>query len=302
MSSTTDKYIGSGRLQERGIAIAANNQKTPVVQVAPATADTFVDDLVVLSASDVKNNTLLPDSTQSVILESKETTIVQYSDGPWISFNFDDGFESAYQNALPIMNVAGFKTTQYIITGVIGVKDYVTVEELYDMQLHGHEIGSHTQTHSNLVHLSLDQAQNEIFDSKKDLFDLGISATTFSYPNGSVNPAIENLVKEAGFVGARITKPGFNDATTDPYLLWYFGVNESTTFPIIQHEIDRAVKNKKWLILVFHRIDESPGAYYENVSHEIVQQIVDYVNQNHIRVVTNAQGLQMLREKSVTES
>ena len=33
-----------------------------------------------------------------------------------VSINFDDGYQSMYDNGLPILDAAGLKSTQYIIT------------------------------------------------------------------------------------------------------------------------------------------------------------------------------------------
>jgi peptidoglycan/xylan/chitin deacetylase (PgdA/CDA1 family) len=36
----------------------------------------------------------------------------------FVSIDFDDGYQSMYDNGLPILDAAGIPTTQYIITGV----------------------------------------------------------------------------------------------------------------------------------------------------------------------------------------
>jgi peptidoglycan/xylan/chitin deacetylase (PgdA/CDA1 family) len=220
---------------------------------------------------------------------------VNVQHGPIISLDFDDGFESAYQLAEPIIHAAGYRTTQYIITHALGEKNYMTVQQVLAMQAAGDEIGAHTQTHPHLTDIPLAQAQTEITGSKQDLLDMGVtSVTTFAYPYGSHNAAIEGLVKNAGFIDARITGPGFNDANTDPYALYYFGIFASTTPAMVESAIDTVAKNKKWLIIVFHRVDETPISA-EDTSHQLVQEFVDYIHQKNIPVVTNAEGLKIMK-------
>jgi peptidoglycan/xylan/chitin deacetylase (PgdA/CDA1 family) len=217
---------------------------------------------------------------------------IMASTGPMISFNFDDGFISAYDIAFPMLEKASINFTDYIITSYFNTKGYMSKEQVLDLQARGHEIGAHTRTHPHLSQLSLDQAWNEIAGSKLDLESIGIkNVATFAYPYGDDSPAIEALVKAAGFSGARKSWPGLDDRSTDRYQLLRQRVQSDTTFNEVKNTIDQAIKEKRWAILVFHRIDES-GA--ESASHEMLQQIIDYVKQKKIRVVTMADGLKEL--------
>jgi peptidoglycan/xylan/chitin deacetylase (PgdA/CDA1 family) len=86
----------------------------------------------------------------------------------FVSIDFDDSYQSIYDNGLPIFDAAGIRTTQYIITGspnnaivnpdagrvgiadVSGNPEYMTWAEVQVMAANGHEIGAHTRTHQSL--------------------------------------------------------------------------------------------------------------------------------------------------------
>lgn len=86
----------------------------------------------------------------------------------FVSIDFDDSYQSMYDNGLPIFDAAGIRTTQYIITGspgnaivnpdagLVGISDvsgnpeYMTWAEVQTMAANGHEIGAHTRTHQSL--------------------------------------------------------------------------------------------------------------------------------------------------------
>ena len=87
----------------------------------------------------------------------------------FVSIDFDDSYQSMYDNGLPIFDAAGIRTTQYIITGspnqaavvnpdagpvgiadVSGNDEYMTWSEVHIMAANGHEIGAHTRTHQSL--------------------------------------------------------------------------------------------------------------------------------------------------------
>lgn len=70
-------------------------------------------------------------------------------------------------------------------------------------------VGSHTVTHNHLTKITVKQARNEIFDSKKLWEDaLGKPVTSLCYPRGYANTMIKILVKNAGYEDARSTAVG----------------------------------------------------------------------------------------------
>src|SRR3989338_5263937 len=71
-----------------------------------------------------------------------------------ISLNFDDGYESVYKNAFPILQKHGLRSTHYIVSGRLDWTKYMTTAQVLEMQKRGHEIGAHTRTHRKLTLLS----------------------------------------------------------------------------------------------------------------------------------------------------
>lgn len=210
-----------------------------------------------------------------------------------LSIHFDDGYRSAYQNAMPILDRAGLKSSHYIITHTFNHPAYMTPAEILALEASGHEIGAHSQTHPHLDQLPPDQAKGEIFGSRQDLLDIGIrSVDTFVYPYGGFNPLVQSIVQKAGFAAARTILPGFNDASTDRYTLTCQCVDAPTTFPQVRQWVDSAVREGKWLILVFHRVDEDGNPI--SVRHELIQEAIDYLQEKKVRVLTTTQALTLL--------
>ncbi len=72
------------------------------------------------------------------------------------------------------------------------------------------EIGSHTLTHPLLTRIPIEEAETEINESRKLLrqkFNQEINS--FCYPRGYSNPAIQELVVNAGYLSARSTLVGY---------------------------------------------------------------------------------------------
>ena len=136
-----------------------------------------------------------------------------------IVLTFDDGYEDFYTSAYPILKKYGFTATLYIITGKIG-GDYMTWDQLRELQKAGFEIGAHTVTHPDLSKLSEVQQHKELADSKAALEQqLGISITHLCYPSGKYNATTISIAKSLGYTDATTTHPGSVGATDDPFAL-----------------------------------------------------------------------------------
>ena len=209
-----------------------------------------------------------------------------------VSINFDDGFESAFVNGMPIIDAAGLKTTQFIITQRLGLVSYISASQMLAMRANGHEIAAHTRTHPHLSTLTDAQQHDEIDGSLQDLrLNWGINATVFAYPYGDYNDTTLASIRAEGFSGARTTSGGLNDSDSQALLLKCFIIDdyENNDINRITQAIDDAQAHGTWLILLFHRVDE-PGNPI-SISHEIIQQTVDHLVEKKTEVVTMSEGL-----------
>ena len=145
---------------------------------------------------------------------------------------FDDGCSNVLEHGLAPLLRHRFRAIQFLVAGFLGrtnewdaAKGDVPERLMDEAQIRewlaaGHEIGSHSATHRNLRHLSPAQAREEIFGSKKALEDrFGLAVRHFSYPYGSFNPAVRDLVAEAGYLTACTMRFGVNPRGTPPFEL-----------------------------------------------------------------------------------
>lgn len=98
--------------------------------------------------------------------------------------------------------------------------------QIEEMSRHDITFGSHTVTHPILTRISPEQANHEIYRSKKDIEEhLGKPVNLFSYPNGErgdFNDETKQLLNDNSFIGAVSLIPGTNTTGTDPYELRRF--------------------------------------------------------------------------------
>lgn len=230
-------------------------------------------------------------ATDNAFLYQLKPTIQPLAEGI-VSFDFDDGWREPYKLATRILGEAGFKATFYIYSDAVGAwKDgYVFWDDVLEMQRLGHEIGAHTLTHSDLTTLTTADMEREINLSRNYLLKNGIhSVNSFAYPYGAYNPAIQKLVREAGFTIARSADLGINEkGTTDQYGLQVIGMLANTNIDEVLAIIKKTKIEKGWVILLFHHINESGSDY--SVTPEFFTRIVDYVKSEGIKVVKATEG------------
>lgn len=244
----------------------------------------------------------LDDVSISPVGTSTPNVNVPFAQG-MVSLDFDDGWLSTYQNGLPILDAAGLKSTQYIISDSLqGWAGYAGKTQVLDMQNRGHEIGSHTKTHPELPLLTPAQMQNEIIGSKADLEAAGVSTIkAFAYPYGEWNSTTDSIVKSAGYLAARTSlavDQGFNYKDGNHFLLKTQSVKSTTPVSQITAWIDQAIANKTWLVLMFHKVqtsgDDLNDVYW--ISPANLQQVVDYLISKNVMVVTASQGAAMMNQ------
>lgn len=103
-----------------------------------------------------------------------------------VCLTFDDCFVYFYNNAFPILKKYNQKATIYIITDYINGENYLTEEQIKEMDESGLiEIASHTCSHQYLNEMTYDEQLHELRDSKARLEEIvGHEITNVAYPTG----------------------------------------------------------------------------------------------------------------------
>jgi peptidoglycan/xylan/chitin deacetylase (PgdA/CDA1 family) len=119
-----------------------------------------------------------------------------------IILTFDDGSETTYATALPIMQRYGFTGVSYIVRNYVGITHYMTAEQIRQLYAAGWEIGSHGLSHTDLT-LRPDRQEDEIVQSRRQLESLlGVPVLSFAYPFGAYDESSLGYVHLAGYIAA----------------------------------------------------------------------------------------------------
>ena len=128
-------------------------------------------------------------------------------------------------------------------------------DELRALARGGVDLAPHTEWHPLLTHVSAERVATEVRASHAKLQqEIGTSPPAFSYPNGSHDDVVVDVVREAGFELAFTQINGLNDLRRcDPLRLCRTNVTRHTTLPILRMRlqgwfmaIDRWRKRKRY--------------------------------------------------------
>ncbi|MGD9345972.1 MAG: polysaccharide deacetylase family protein [Candidatus Aminicenantes bacterium] len=122
---------------------------------------------------------------------------------------FDDGYESIYTEALPILDKYGMTATVFLVTGdrlgkdnlerlpALGGRKMLSWKNILELQNAGIDLGSHTLTHPDLMNLSVDIIDRELRESKKMIEKrLDRKIIAFAYPYGYHTRTVREIAKK----------------------------------------------------------------------------------------------------------
>lgn len=119
-----------------------------------------------------------------------------------ILLTFDDGSDTTYTTAQPIMQRYGYTGVSYIVYYTIGLTHYMNADQIRALHAAGWEIGSHSLSHKDLT-IPPYRHENEIVQSRHMLETrLGVPVLSFAYPFGAHDESSVNYAHFAGYIAA----------------------------------------------------------------------------------------------------
>ena len=138
-----------------------------------------------------------------------------------VLITFDDGYIDNYQCAFPILKKHNMKACIFLISEYVSLyPNYLTWEQLAEMQAAGIEFGSHTVDHNVLTELSPNSVNHELADSR-DMLEKRLKrrVEVLAYPCGFTNEYIKSRVNATGYRAAFTVNLGNVHPDDDLYAL-----------------------------------------------------------------------------------
>ena len=189
-------------------------------------------------------------------------------DQPMVSITFDDGWQSVYDRALPLLNEHGFRSTQYVNASSIETPNFMTAAEVQQMHEAGHEIAAHSYEHLDLTSIATSRLDEEMRRSEEALAAAGLGTDDLAPPYGRSDPQVDWYASKY-FQIMRGTDDGINTRQNlKPHDLKVLYVTDETTPDKLAEALAETSRMNGWLILVYHQIatPESTGTQQNTIS------------------------------------
>lgn len=147
-----------------------------------------------------------------------------------ISVTFDDGWEGAFNIALPILKEFGYRCTYFITKDFIGREGFIDEKGIMMASEAGMEIGVHGITHRMLSNCSNDEIIWEFSHCKQYLESLtGQKVVSASMPGGDWNEIIASCAKKVGLKLLCSSKLGSNVPSSNLFNLKRIPIKGNTS-------------------------------------------------------------------------
>jgi peptidoglycan/xylan/chitin deacetylase (PgdA/CDA1 family) len=178
-------------------------------------------------------------------------------DKPVVSITFDDGWQSVYDRALPLLNQYNFKSTQYVNASSIETPNFITAAELQQLHQAGHEIAAHSYEHLDLTSIGTDRLDEQLRKSTEALAAAGLATDDLAPPYGRSDAQVDWYASKY-FNVIRGTNDGINTRQNlDPHDLKVLYVTDETTPETVAEALAGTARSNGWLIFVYHQIANS---------------------------------------------
>ncbi|ACT02725.1 polysaccharide deacetylase family protein [Paenibacillus sp. JDR-2] len=136
-----------------------------------------------------------------------------------LTLSYDDG-RFADRRLVDIFNRYGLKGTFHLNSGLLGTNDRIGGDEVRSLYA-GHEVSAHTLTHPTIARCPNEQIVYEVMEDRRNLERIvGYTVRGMSYPNGSYNNRIKQLLPGLGIEYARVVPSTGHYGMPDDWHEW----------------------------------------------------------------------------------
>lgn len=147
-----------------------------------------------------------------------------------IGITVDDAYRSVYDVAWPAFKKHNMPMTVFVASEQVdaGYENYMTWDMLRELVKEGVTIGGHSQHHSHLPSLSIEDVKAELAHSAERFKEeLGFVPDIFAYPYGEASDEVISAVREAGYKVGFGQQSGAVSMESDMMYLPRFAMNEN---------------------------------------------------------------------------
>jgi peptidoglycan/xylan/chitin deacetylase (PgdA/CDA1 family) len=234
---------------------------------------------------------------RQVLCSLHRRTATLENSGPFVSFAFDDFPRTAYTAGGSILKKSGFRGTYYVAMGLMNTSndlgEQFRLEDLRSVVAEGHEVATHTFSHSSSRKLSVSAFRTDALKGHRAIQETSLTpSANFAYPYGELTlGAKKALGKE--MKSCRGTYGGLNGPLVDLNLLRANSLyGDLDRLEMAEQLIRENAKRNSWLIFYTHDVRSNPSRF--GCTPELLESTVRLVEQHGARVLPVAEVLEHL--------
>ncbi len=220
---------------------------------------------------------------------------------PMVTITFDDGWETQYTRALPLLREYDIDAVFYIVTRPVeeSWNLFMTEAQVRELREEGHALESHTVSHLDLRTLDPAALASELEQARSWLqarFGDGVAhhfASPFGFYDEEVLAAARELYDSHRTVGM-----GRNFADDDPYELLSYDVHRDVTVAEVRGWLEETQRERSWIILTFHELTDGPPELTTQLDVRDFETILADIVELGLPVVSVEEGVRAMRERA----
>jgi peptidoglycan/xylan/chitin deacetylase (PgdA/CDA1 family) len=138
--------------------------------------------------------------------------------GKPIVLTFDNGYQSQYTNALPVLRRLGWAGVENLqLTGLPPSQGGLSPEQVHGLIAAGWELDTQGFSHADLTTLDPAELHYQVAVARAEVERLyHVPVNWFCYPSGQYDAAVLAVVRAAGYRGSTTVVPGWAEPGGDP--------------------------------------------------------------------------------------
>ena len=211
-----------------------------------------------------------------------------------VVFMFDDGWNSVYSDAYPLMKRYGYRGSIAVIPGMVREREYMSYSQLAELYMDGWDVLNHSYSHLEDMYFRCDEMLSEYMRAREWLnrhfFTRGMNMIVM--PMGECNPYLIPLLIKKGFKSIRTSDNVLllrrNEATYFPVKTIHLLTDVSTETALAELMACWSSGNSAAVLFNLHKIDEIDDPAQISFSPQKLAALIEFIhaNEDKFQVVT----------------